>query len=121
MKKVSLILIAVTIATMSFGQSLAKISNYKTDSITELPLQEVVTNFYIDWGVNSKGEVDSTSQIIIVNVKQFVMSPDTTKVILQRQRSKRINQGTSDFSKWFNSFDAFGNMIYQELTIDSIQ
>lgn len=122
MKKITTtILFMLIMTTMSFSQSLIKISDYKTDSITGLPLQEVVTNFYIDWGVNNSSEVDSTSQIIIINIKQFVMTPDTSKVLIEKYRVKRINQGTNDFKYWFNNFTDFGNLIYQELINDSIQ
>ncbi len=60
------------------------------------------------------------SQIIIVNIKQYVMTPDSITIINTRSRQKRVQQGTDDFNRWFNHFEDFGNLIYQELINDSI-
>ena len=121
MKKAILILIAIMMTSFLYSQSLQKLSNYKTDSITQLPLQEVVINFYIDWGVNASSGIDSTSQVILINIKQYVMTSDTTKVLIIRQRQRRISQGSDDFNRWFIHFEDFGDLIYQELINDSIQ
>ena len=123
MKKVILIFALAFLATFnSNSQSLKELNTYRTDSITQLPIKEVVSNFYIDWGANNSGGLDTNSQVIIININQYLMTSDTTKVIMQKEmRQRKINKGTIDFEKWYDHFEDFGILIYQELINDSIQ